>query len=487
MVTSRRTSSVSKLLPPTFGRRHLQCLLMFLGFSAAFTMRVNLSVAIVAMMDNKAANPDFPEYQWSEQIKSRILSSFFCGYICTQIPGGLLASRFGGKVMLLSSISISSVMALLTPIGVDFGGWKLLCFMRFLQGIGQGVTVPSMHTLLAKWSPVNERGSLATFSYSGSQFGTVAMLATSGLLASSSMGWPSIFYIPGGLGLLWVVAWIIWGANSPMECTKIGDAERELIETSLHDSVKQSDRKANLPVPWKKILTSCPFFVLLVTHCASTWCFWTLLTQIPTYMKSVLGMDIKSNALLSALPYFTMLVLGLMLCPLSDYLEKGNRLSATTIRKLFNSIGQWVPMITLICLGYVTREQANMAVALLTFTVGISSTLHLGFQVNHIDLAPNFAGTLVSLTNCAANVSSIIAPLVVGFIVTDTSNPFQWRIIFFIAGGISFFGNLLFVIFGTAKKQPWNDEQSAKSHEIKPLNEELDETPINKAESQLAV
>lgn len=33
---------------------------MFIGFSAAFSMRVNLSVAIVAMMDRKAANPEFP-------------------------------------------------------------------------------------------------------------------------------------------------------------------------------------------------------------------------------------------------------------------------------------------------------------------------------------------------------------------------------------------------------------------------------------------
>lgn len=333
----------------------------------------------------------------------------------------MLARRFGGKVMLLCSFSTSSIMALLTPLGVAYGDWKLLCFMRFLQGFGQGVTVPSMHTLLAKWAPVTERGSLATYSYSGAQFGTVIMLASSGVLASSSMGWPSCFYIPGGLGLIWTVSWIIWGASSPSECKQISVAERALIEGSLQQNIKpHDDSKPILPIPWKRIFTSVPFLVLMATHCASTWCFWTLLTQIPTYMKSVLGKDIKSNALLSALPYFTMLILGLACGPLSDFLEKGSHLSATTSRKIFNSIGQWVPVLTLIWLGYTTREQANLAVFLLTFTVSISTTMHLGWQVNHIDLAPNFAGTLVSLTNCAANVCSIIAPLVVGFVVTDT-------------------------------------------------------------------
>ncbi|XP_012154824.1 putative inorganic phosphate cotransporter [Ceratitis capitata] len=500
MVTSRRSSKGAKLLPPTLGRRHFQCLLLFVGFAAAFAMRVNLSVAIVAMMDRKTANPDFPEYQWSEEIKARILSSFFWGYICTQIPGGILARRFGGKVMLLSSISISSTMALLTPLGVQFGGWKLLCFMRFLQGFGQGVTVPSMHTLLAKWAPVTERGSLATYSYSGSQFGTVIMLASSGVLASSKLGWPSCFYIPGSLGLLWTVLWIIYGASSPSECTKISVAERELIEGSQVHTVKSSaDGKPNLPVPWRRIFTSVPFLVLMATHCASTWCFWTLLTQIPTYMKSVLGKDIKSNAVLSALPYFTMLILGLACGPLSDFLEKGRHLSATTSRKIFNTIGQWVPVLTLIWLGYITRDQADLAVFLLTFTVSISTTMHLGWQVNHIDLAPNFAGTLVSLTNCAANVCSIIAPLVVGFVVTDTSNPHQWRIIFFIVAGINFLGNLMFILFGTAKVQPWNFEHDPvvqetkvadeeKASELKPLNEDEDgDVPITRAESQFSL
>lgn len=43
----------------TFGVRHLQALLLFLGLTLAYAMRVNLSVAIVAITDKKAANPEF--------------------------------------------------------------------------------------------------------------------------------------------------------------------------------------------------------------------------------------------------------------------------------------------------------------------------------------------------------------------------------------------------------------------------------------------
>lgn len=63
----------------------------------------------------------------------------------------------------------------------------------------------------------------------------------------------------------------------------------------------------------------------------------------------------------------------------------------------------------------------------------------------------------MGLTNGAANIMSIIAPLVVGFIVHDQSDPSQWRYVFFISAGIYFFGNLMFIIFSKTNVQSWND------------------------------
>lgn len=41
------------------------------------------------------------------------------------------------------------------------------------------------------------------------------------------------------------------------------------------------------------------------------------------------------------------------------------------------------------------------------------------FQLVHIDLAPNFSASLMGITNFLANIISIIAPLVCGFIIQD--------------------------------------------------------------------
>lgn len=79
--------------------------------------------------------------------------------------------------------------------------------------------------------------------------------------------------------------------------------------------------------------------------------------------------------------------------------------------------------------------------------------------MNHIDIAPNFAGTLMGLTNAAANVMSIIAPLLVGFVVKNESDPAEWRLVFFISAGVYFFGNLMFIIFSQTEIQTWNDPE----------------------------
>lgn len=452
-----KTSAGTGKAPSGFGARHVQTMLLFFGLTVAYALRVNLSVAIVAMVDRDAANPDFEEFHWNERTKSAILSSFFWGYVFTQIPAGQLAQRFGPKILLLLSIAICSLLALLTPFCAHVGGSQAVMGLRIVQGLSQGFIFPSTHTMLSRWAPASERGTLGTFSYAGAQFGTVVMLAVSGFLASSSMGWPSIFYFSGAAGILWSVSWFFYGSNSPADYRGIAPEEREFIEGSLG----AQDHSRRIVTPWKAILTSAPMIAMTIAHMAHNWGFWTLLTEMPTYMKEVLKKDIKKNALLSSLPYLVMWILSFVFSPLSDFLINRQYLSRVVSRKLFNTIGLWVPMAALLGLAFVPKGGSDLAIVLLTLAVGINSATYLGFQVNHIDLAPNHAGTMMGITNCAANIMSIIAPLIVGELITDPSDPIQWRWVFYIAAAIYFFGNLTFIIFGKADIQSWNEPQSS--------------------------
>lgn len=61
-----------------------------------------------------------------------------------------MAKHFGGKIMLLVSITICSLLCLLTPTFAAFGT-KAVVGLRVVQGLCQGCIFPSTHTILAKW------------------------------------------------------------------------------------------------------------------------------------------------------------------------------------------------------------------------------------------------------------------------------------------------------------------------------------------------
>lgn len=114
-----------------------------------------------------------------------------------------------------------------------------------------------------------------------------------------------------------------------------------------------------------------------------------------------------------------MWILCMIFSELSDILTNRRYVTVATGRKLFNSIGLWLPAVALVLLAYVTKENTTLAVFLLTTAVAINAASFVGYLINHMDLSPNYAGTLMGLTNCVANIMSLLGPLFVGFIVTD--------------------------------------------------------------------
>lgn len=106
------------------------------------------------------------EFVWSTSQKSLILGAFFWGYLVTQIPGGQLAERFGGKYIYGLSMGAAAIATLLCPFGAK-NSFVALILLRVLIGLCEGVAYPTMHTMWANWAPPMERSRLVGFSYSG--------------------------------------------------------------------------------------------------------------------------------------------------------------------------------------------------------------------------------------------------------------------------------------------------------------------------------
>ncbi|KAL1494024.1 hypothetical protein ABEB36_009697 [Hypothenemus hampei] len=439
---------------PTIGVRHWQVSILFLLVWLAYGIRVSLSVAIVAMTDPTAStNPNVPVYpEWTD--KSIILSAFFWGYVIPQIVAGWLAGRFGSKWFLFGAMGVCGSMCILLPSMAAGLGSKGVMINRAIQGLCQGFLFPNTHHLLSQWVPPDERSRLGTLVYAAGPFGTVIGMLVTGWISASNFGWPLVFYLYGGASLLWSLLCLIATHNSPLDHPKISEAERFYIEHSLG----HSEGKPNLRTPWKSIWTSLPLWAILISHCGQNWGFWTLMTEIPNYMGHVMNFDIKSNSVLSALPYFVLWILSFIMSFISDSLIVRRILTVGTTRKIFNTIGLLIPAVALIFLGLTPADDPNRAVSLLVVAVGFNAGIFCGFNVNHVDISPNHAGILMGITNGISNIFGIVAPLLVQFLVSDEADPNQWKIIFFMTAAVYVGADIFYISFGSGEVQKWNDD-----------------------------
>ena len=56
------------------------------------------------------------EFDWDKKVQGNILSAFFYGYVCTQLLGGCISDKWGGKVGMLFGIGILSLGSIVSPL-----------------------------------------------------------------------------------------------------------------------------------------------------------------------------------------------------------------------------------------------------------------------------------------------------------------------------------------------------------------------------------
>ncbi|XP_023245213.1 putative inorganic phosphate cotransporter [Copidosoma floridanum] len=440
--------------PPTekLGTRHVQILLMFLGIAIAYAIRICMSVTIIAMTDPKAP---ITRFNWDSKTNSLILSSFFWGYIVTQVPSGYIANTRGAHKLLSCGMFLCSLVNSLIPAVAMCYGWPAVICCRAATGLTQACLYPCAQTLLSRWVPPAERARLGSLVMNAGTFGMVLTLPVSGVLCASRLGWPSVFYLISACGVAWSILFFYLGSDMPSEHPTICPNEMRYIDGSL-GRLDKASRSEKPRVPWKAILTSFPMWAIVIVHSGSNWGFYVLFTQMPTYMKYVLSFDVQHSGLVSALPYLAMWLIGFPISWLSDFaLRKG--VSVECVRKLSNTIGLWLPAAGMLVLVFIETTDKTVLVTILVIAVGFNSATTSGYQINHIDLSTAFAGTMISITNSIANVFGIIAPLVCGVIIKDPTIVSQWHTVFYISAAVYFFTNLVFIIFGKAETQSWSE------------------------------
>ncbi|GFS35976.1 putative inorganic phosphate cotransporter [Trichonephila inaurata madagascariensis] len=380
------------------------------------------------------------EFDWDPQLQGLVLGAFFYGYVITQIPGGLIAEKYGAKWLYGAGMLLTTIFTLLTPIAARWSVWALVV-ARVIEGIGEGVTYPAINTLIGQWAPKLERSRFNAFIYTGSNIGTVFTLTISGILCDSNFlgGWPSVFYVFGASGCFWLILWTFLVFDTPDSHPRISRDELLYIRQS------QDKPRIRPPTPWKSILTSMPFWALLVTHVGESWGFYTLIIQMPMYLSKILHYDINQNGALSALPSLMLSIVSILSSILADKLRAEGKWRITAIRKILNSIDLYI------------------------FILVNFNQVPAGWR----------GGDFIWNNKLFSNFTGFLVPAFVGWIIEDGQTVRNWGIVFVTAAVILLVTGVIYDIFCSAESQPWGLREIEHPLEKKPLDKEDEPSHYN--------
>jgi ACS family sodium-dependent inorganic phosphate cotransporter-like MFS transporter 5 len=460
------------------------------GLILVYSMRVNLSVAV---------NPMQSQFHWTNSVKGFVLGSFFIGYMFGQIPGGYLATKYGGKWVFGIGVFSTAILTILLPLAAcgslfcpkthqqnttttpsssyveNTSHLLSLDILRVFMGMFESVTYPALMELLSKWSPPNERSRIVSLTFSGAQIGTAIAFPLAAYIASQDIPdstttekvferWPGVFYIFGFAGLLWFIGWCMFVFSSPRDHPRISKIERIYIEQSqlvkIEKELNQHEQDQNYEIQGKNdlsklqssptttaslywlFLTNSASLVIILNHFTNNWSLYLMLCWMPSYMSKMLDFDLASSGILF-LPYLMMAVFTWIAGGVADWLITKRKWTKRSTRIFMQLIGNLIPAVNFILLGFI--HDRNWALFIMIIAVSSSGAAYPGYSANCLDICPKYTGILYSVSNTLATIPGIVAPILAGAIVGMPPTFLQWQIVFSIAAGLYIIGNIFYV------------------------------------------
>lgn len=401
----------------------------FLATMLCYIDRVNISVAVIPMAE---------EFGWSQATKGTVLSSFFIGYLLLMAPGGWLAGRYGGRLVLGVALTAWSLFTVLTPLAASTS-FAALIAVRILMGMGEAANFPAIIALYARWLVPAERTRAVSAMFAGIPAGTVLGLSASGLLVED-YGWQAAFYVFGGIGLAFAGLWFALVHATPSEHPTISAAERAGLA-----GIDDFDT-APVPVPWGVLLRHKAVWAIVINHTTTTWLLYLMLTWLPSYFHDVQHLATAKSGLFSALPWLTAMITGPIIGGFADrWVARGA--SLTLVRKTMQITAMLGVAGGMLLASQVTG--ANAALAVLCLTMAFYSFSSSGFACNHLDIAPRHAAALYGFTNTFATIPGIVGVAITGWLLDLTGT---YTATFLLAGGVAVIGAIAWAAWATGEK-----------------------------------
>ena len=342
-----------------------------------------------------------PEIHIDPAMMGIVFSAFAWTYALAQIPGGMFLDRFGNKLTYALSIFFWSLFTLLQSFSL---GLKSLLLLRLGLGVSEAPCFPANSRIVSKWFPQHERAR-ATATYTVGEYIGLAAFSPLLFLILEHHGWRTLFFLTGGLGILFTFVW--WRFyHEPHESKTANKAELDYIGAN-----QIANKSENIPFNWRdarRLLCCRQIIGASLGQFAGNTTLVFFLTWFPTYLANERHLPWLHVGFFATWPFLAAAV--------------GIIFGSANISRKLPIISGLLLSSCIIAANWVSANSTVIIIMSIAFfgqgMVGLGWTLIS-------DIAPdNMAGLTGGIFNFCANLASIIAPLIIGVIISATGNFF---------------------------------------------------------------
>lgn len=342
-----------------------------------------------------------------------ISSAFSIGYMLFALLSGPLVDRFGSRRVLIGGMFIWAAATALTPFA---GGFIGLILLRIILGAGEAPCFPAATRIASRWMPAHERGKALALIGGVAVSGSLLIAGPILTQLIALTGWKGMFWVLALAGIAWVFVAFPSLKNSPSEASFVSEEELRYIRAGQQEG---EDSGHQTTVDWAEILRNRNLWLVGLGYFAWGFMFWAFMYWLPQYLEGEFELSIKAVGAFSVAPWAAGVVGALAGGIIVDRVYKRTQ----SIRSRFIIIG-----VALLLAGAsivpILLIRGNLTVALICISAGVGFGFITGgiWWVAAIDAAPAQPGSAAGLADACFALSGIVAPSVIGFMVSRTGS-----------------------------------------------------------------
>lgn len=385
-------------------------IMVFIATGLNFLDRQVLSIVIIRIQE---------EFDMSDVQYGMINTSFLIGYGIMFTVAGRLIDTVGSKAGLAVSVAVWSIANCLHGAVNNF---HQLLGSRLLLGLGEGGCFPGAAKTVSEWFSVERRGFANGVAIGGAAIGAVVSPPLT-IFLSASYGWRWSFVVPGLIGVVWVIVWLML----PRPPTQAASSPATQVPVQK-------------PIPFMALLKNRQAFIFIVIRFLLDPVVYFIMFWVPKYLNEERDVSFERIGELFWIPFLALGISNISGGWFSDRLIRAN----FTVNKARKTVMGMAAALTLSVPFITSVSSAEIAVALMALFMFAHGFWITNYITSIADIFGNKGtATVVGLSGTAGTLSSLLINPLIGFIVVHYSYSPLWMV----AGFLYPLAFILFLIF----------------------------------------